>query len=305
MTETRSAAADRSKILGVVKADDASVDVWSRSTRICGLPRTPSNERTAETAAVRITVWIDRTARRGSRRPISGRVAAAAVEQANAGAALAVDREYLPTLGPQKYKPVETYPKRRRTCRSPIAREAVDERSKRPRRRGSSAPVFIRRGRPVADGDQKRQLSLRRGTTASLGMTARTREGGGSGYFLRSQVDVRRLDVARIAREAIRRARTPAMRGRSSRRVPGHPRAAGGGGHHAGSSAGFDARAAEEGRSPFSAAGGRTRVGEKIFDERISVLSDPWTGASRVARPRRQSLPAQVVISCGTACSRT
>ena len=35
-------------------------------------------------------------------------------------------------------------------------------------------------------------------------MTARTREGGGSGFFLRSHDDVRRLDVGRIAREAIR-----------------------------------------------------------------------------------------------------
>ena len=38
----------------------------------------------------------------------------------------------------------------------------------------------------------------------------------------------------------------------------------------------FDARSADEGRSPFSAPGGKTRLGEKIFDERINLYSDPW-----------------------------
>jgi len=35
------------------------------------------------------------------------------------------------------------------------------------------------------------------------------------------------------------------------------------------------ARAADEGRSAFSKAGGGTKVGEKIVDERVSLLSDP------------------------------
>jgi predicted Zn-dependent protease len=37
----------------------------------------------------------------------------------------------------------------------------------------------------------------------------------------------------------------------------------------------FDARAADEGRSYFSKRGGGTRVGERLFDERISITSDP------------------------------
>jgi predicted Zn-dependent protease len=37
----------------------------------------------------------------------------------------------------------------------------------------------------------------------------------------------------------------------------------------------FDARAAEEGRSYFSKRGGGTLVGEKVFDERVTIASDP------------------------------
>jgi predicted Zn-dependent protease len=37
----------------------------------------------------------------------------------------------------------------------------------------------------------------------------------------------------------------------------------------------FSARAADEGRSPFSKAGGGTRIGEKVVDERVTLVSDP------------------------------
>ncbi|MEO7962619.1 MAG: TldD/PmbA family protein, partial [Gemmatimonadaceae bacterium] len=37
----------------------------------------------------------------------------------------------------------------------------------------------------------------------------------------------------------------------------------------------FNARSADEGRSPFSKRGGGTKVGEKIADERVTIYSDP------------------------------
>ncbi len=37
----------------------------------------------------------------------------------------------------------------------------------------------------------------------------------------------------------------------------------------------FNGRNADEGRSPFSKAGGGTKVGEKIADERVTIYSDP------------------------------
>ena len=37
----------------------------------------------------------------------------------------------------------------------------------------------------------------------------------------------------------------------------------------------FNARSADEGRSPFSKQGGGTKLGEKIVDERVTLFSDP------------------------------
>jgi predicted Zn-dependent protease len=107
-------------------------------------------------------------------------------------------------------------------------------------------------------------------------MTSRPPDGSSSGYFLRSHVDASRLDTTRIAREAIRRA----LESRDARSIPAgvypvilEPQAVA---DLMGGIFIFDARSSDEGRGAFSAPGGRTRVGEKVFDERINILSDPW-----------------------------
>ena len=116
-----------------------------------------------------------------------------------------------------------------------------------------------------------------RSSLVSLSLTARTREGGGSGYFLRNHYDVAKLDTARIARESIRKA----LRSRDARTLDvgaytvilepqGVADLLGSLGFF------FDARSADEGRSAFSAPGGKTKVCARIFDERINMYSDPW-----------------------------
>jgi predicted Zn-dependent protease len=58
---------------------------------------------------------------------------------------------------------------------------------------------------------------------------------------------------------------------------------------------GFDARSADEGRSPYSAPGGKTKVGEKIFDERLSFYSDPWHPELPGSSSAQAGIPAQKV----------
>jgi predicted Zn-dependent protease len=58
---------------------------------------------------------------------------------------------------------------------------------------------------------------------------------------------------------------------------------------------GFDARNAEEGRSAFSAADGKTRRGEKIFDERLNVYSDPWNPDLPGSQATQAGLPAEKI----------
>src|SRR6185436_18328059 len=58
---------------------------------------------------------------------------------------------------------------------------------------------------------------------------------------------------------------------------------------------GFDARSADEGRSPFSAPGGKTKVGQKIFDERISIYSDPWNPELPGSQSAQGGFPAEKI----------
>ena len=127
-------------------------------------------------------------------------------------------------------------------------------------------------------------------------MTARTPEGDGSGYFLRNHFDVRQLDTQRIAREAIRRAlrsRNPRPLEPGTTRSFSNPRPSP-------TCSGVSRSASTRGRADEGRSRSRRRaerpVGEKLFDERISILSDPWQPElARLRRRRRAGIPAEGV----------
>lgn len=107
-------------------------------------------------------------------------------------------------------------------------------------------------------------------------ITARTEDGSGSGYGLADFNDASRLDAAAVTRIAAKKA---AMSQGARAIEPGkytvilEPAAAS-------TLIGLmvrnmDARSAEEGRSFLSKAGGGTRLGEKLLDERVHLYSDP------------------------------
>lgn len=115
-----------------------------------------------------------------------------------------------------------------------------------------------------------------RGTGVDYSITARTEDGTGSGYGLADFNDASRLDAAAVTRIAARKA---AMSQGARAIEPGkytvilEPAAASTlVGLMVGSMA---ARSAEEGRSYLSKAGGGTRQGEKLLDERVHLYSDP------------------------------
>ena len=109
------------------------------------------------------------------------------------------------------------------------------------------------RGSAGASATKNGNFIYERSSLVSLSTTARTPDGTSSGYFLRNHFDVAKLDTARVANEAIRKA----LDARNPRVLePGvypailEPQAVADLlGFFAFS---FDARSAEEGRSPFS-----------------------------------------------------
>ena len=132
-----------------------------------------------------------------------------------------------------------------------------------------------------------------RSSEAAFSMTARSQDGTGSGYFAGDHFDLARLDAAQIARQAVDKA----VRSRAPKPIePGtypvilEPQAVA---DLMGSFVGaLDARTADEGRSAFSAKEGKTRVGEAMFDKRLSLHSDPMHPDLPVPPATGEGIPA-------------
>ncbi len=116
-----------------------------------------------------------------------------------------------------------------------------------------------------------------RGTKANYTLTVRTADGTGSGWAGSEEPQFGSIDFARISARAIEKAelsRNPVAIEPGRYTVILEPQAVG----DLVSLVAFyaNARAADEGRSPFVKAGGGNKVGEKIADERITLYSDPY-----------------------------
>jgi predicted Zn-dependent protease len=287
------------KIISLVKANDASVSVTSDKLSHLRFARNAfltSGQRLGRGAS--ITVWIEGKRGASSTSDLDDASLTEMVEQAEQLARLApVDREYLPTLGRQTYKPTGGYVEATANISAQNRAKAIGDILSQSEKSGViSAGFHQARAQAGAFATKNGNFSFERSSVVSLSMTARASDGTSSGYFSRSHFDVSRLDTARIAREAVRKA----LEGRSARAVePGvytvilEPQAVAD--LLGGLTFGFDARSAEEGRSPYSVPGGKTRRGEKIFDERISLYSDPWNRELPASQAAQAGIPAEKI----------
>jgi len=139
-----------------------------------------------------------------------------------------------------------------------------------------SAGFLEARARAVAVATSNGLFAYHRTTESGFSMTARTPDGTGSGWASSGARDWAALDPAAIGRIAAQKA----VASRNPQPIePGMytavlepqavtdliPLLAGA----------LNARNADEGRSPFSKAGGGNRIGEKVADERVTLYSDP------------------------------
>lgn len=287
------------KLLSYVKADDAVVSVNSENyghLRFAMNAFTTSGAR--ENTSIGVTVWIGGKRGSASTNEIDDESLKATVALAEQLARISpVDREYMPTLARQTYKPVNGYAEATSnisvTSRAKTINDVIAscEKSK-----VIGAGFHQARGSAGASATKNGNFIYERGSLVSLSTTARTVDGTSSGYFLRNHFDVAKLDTSRVANEAIRKA----LDSRNPRVLePGvypailEPQAVA---DLLGFIAfSFDARSAEEGRSPFSLPGGKTKVGEKIFDERLNVYSDPWHPEVPGSASAQGGLPAQKI----------
>lgn len=285
------------KILSMVTADDATASVGSNKQshlRFAGNNVLTSGTREGRNANV--TVWIGGRRGSASTNDLDEASLKEMVTRAETIARTApVDREYLPTLSKQVYKPVNGYVES-------TANLSLSDRAKQigaiisecEKAGVIGAGFHSATSQTGGTGTKNGNFEFERTTGVGLSVTARTPDGTSSGYFLRSHHDIAKLDTMRIAKESINKALT----GKGARAIdPGiytvilESQAVadliGGFGF------GFNARNAEEGRSVFSAPGGKTKLGEKVFDEKITIYSDPWSVDLPGSQSSQGGIPAQ------------
>ncbi|HVE56256.1 MAG TPA: TldD/PmbA family protein [Pyrinomonadaceae bacterium] len=287
------------KILSFVKADDAQVTVSTEKNSHLRFARNAfltSGNTVERTAAV--TVWIKGKRGASSTNDFSDESLKALVEQAEQVAAISpVDREYLPTLGAQTYKPSNGFVESTANLSLSNRAKSIGSILKNSTKSGVISAGF-HQTQAVAQGfaTKNGNFGFERRTFAGLSVTARAADGTSSGYFARSHFDIDRLDTERIARESIRKA----LDGRNAKVIePGvysvilEPQAVAD--LLGGLAFQFDARSAEEGRSPYSLKDGKTKIGQKIFDERLNIYSDPWNSELPASSSAQGGIPAEKI----------
>jgi predicted Zn-dependent protease len=273
------------RVLALARSfDEARVNinsVWSGNTRFADSSITTSGGITD--TSVSVTVTIGRRRASATTNALEEASLKRVVEQAATLARLAPeDPELMPELGEQTPSVVNAFVQQTANldpeARSGAVSRAIDAAGRASRSIGDvfTAGFLNVNARAVAVATSRGLFAYHRTTDADFSMTARTPDATGSGWASAGARDWGRVDPAAIGRIAAEKA----IASRNPQAIPPGkytavlepaavndlvPLLAGA----------LNARTADEGRSPFSKAGGGTRIGEKVMDERVTLYSDP------------------------------
>ncbi len=200
------------------------------------------------------------------------------VRRAEELARLAPDNpEWIDLLGPQQYPRTPGYHDATAAITPDFRAQVAADSILPSKNRGCVAAGFLQDNAGWnAMMNSKGLFAYDRRTGVNFSLTVRTEDEQGSGYVERSYNDVTQFDPAATAAIAIEKA----VASRVTRAIePGkytvvmEPTAVSD--FMGGILGGFNARAAEEGRSYLSKPGGQTRLGEKLVSELVTISSDP------------------------------
>ncbi len=272
------------RVLGMAKADETRISLltgWSGNTRFAGAEITTSGGITDTSLTVTSTVGKRRAS--ATTNVLDDASLRRTVDLAERLARLSPeDPELMPELGAQQYVTVNGYVNGTAALTPEARAEAVKRAVDAAREAGRSVGDMFVAGFLEANAsasclaNSRGLFAYHPSTDVSLGVTARTPDATGSGWSQGAARDWSLLDPAALGRRAAEKAvasRNPVAL------EPGMHTAvleAAGVAQLVPNVAGMlNARNAEEGRSGFSKAGGGTKVGEKIVDERVTLFSDP------------------------------
>jgi predicted Zn-dependent protease len=185
--------------------------------------------------------------------------------------------EFVKNLGPQQYAQSKTFVDATASISPKFRADAVQQSLQIAKENNLTAAGFLENTAGFSSMMNSSGLfAYNTDTNVNFNVTLRTADGKGSGYASKGYNDVSKLDVAAATKFAAQKAA-----GSSNAKAiePGkytvilEPAAA------------IvlleqlmfamDARSADEGRSFLSKPGGKTRLGEKMVDERVNIYSDP------------------------------
>ena len=277
------------KALSLADSPEASVSMTFAET---SNTRFANNEITTSGASESINVVVSVTRDGKSGRVTLNEVSEAALERAMKRASelaqvLPADPEYVGPLPAQKYLAIaafdEATAKFQAADRLPGVRAVVE-----PAAQGhfNSSGFFLNGCSTYCLANKAGNFGYHRSTDASYSATVRTADGTGSGWAEDSSTRVKEVDSIALAKRALQKAHDSAS---PKALEPGdytvilEPAAVA---DLLGNNLvqALSARTAEEGRSYFSKNGGGSLVGEKVFDERVTLKSDP-TDARRPGLP--------------------
>ena len=267
------------KILGFARADNTRVNIASgrRSFARCADNRITTAGGSNDVSVSITSVFGKRVASVGTN-ILDDESLLEAVQRSEGLARLAPENpEYLGELGPQEYAGVEGYYD---STGEIDPAELADAMSRSITGAGNagfvaSGYIDVRAGsRAVATNKGLFAYDASTGVASTL--TVRTPDGSSSGWAGDESADWQLIETDRIVEDAVRKCEAwqgysalepgpwtvilePTAAGMLLQRVTGA----------------LDARSADEGRSFFSKPEGGSRVGEKVFDESITIVSDP------------------------------
>ncbi len=185
--------------------------------------------------------------------------------------------EYMPMLGPQTYLNTNPYSENTAKIDPEYRAKAAFDSLDPCRKKSLTAAGYMEDSTGFsAIGNSKGLFAYNRATSVDFTITVRTADGLGSGYAIRDVTDISKLSTKEATEIAMQKALAsvnakalepgkytvilePAASVDLLQNMMGS----------------MDGRSADEGRSFLSKKGGGTRLGEKLFDERVTIYSDP------------------------------
>lgn len=185
--------------------------------------------------------------------------------------------EYMPMLGPQTYLSTNPYSESTAKIDPDYRAKAAFDSLDPCRKKNLTAAGYLEDTTGFsALGNSKGLVAYNKSTSVDFTITVRTADGLGSGYAIRDVTDVSKLstkDATEIAMQKALASVTAKALEPGKYTVILEPAASVDLLQNMMGS--MDGRSADEGRSFLSKKGGGTRLGEKLFDERVTIYSDP------------------------------